>query len=172
MLFGPFWAAGTQRNSGTGPKPEKHNFPVQGVPKRKKKVTTLSGMVVRNFLTVYVSTDRTPTGGKTQNTRIFGHFGLGRPLVLREIPGPGRKRKIVVSRAQAENGKKRNFPALGVPKSKKKGYHAIWDGCPQLFGSFRFAQTDPQGREIAKYGYFRPFGPTRPLALREIPGAG
>ena len=31
-------------------------------------------------------------------------------------------------RAQAENGK----PARGVPKSRKKSYHEIRDGCPQL----------------------------------------
>ena len=62
--FGPFWAAGTERNSGAGPKTEKRNFPVLGVPKRGKKVTTLSGMVIRNFLTVYVLADWTPRAGK------------------------------------------------------------------------------------------------------------
>ena len=36
----------------------------------KTKVTTLSGMVVRNFLTFYVLPDRTPRGGKSQNTGI------------------------------------------------------------------------------------------------------
>ena len=58
-------------------------------PKTEKKVTLLSEIVVRNFVTVYVLTDRNPTGGKTRNTRIFGHFSLGRPLALREIPGAG-----------------------------------------------------------------------------------
>ena len=58
-------------------------------PETEKKVTTLFGMVVRNFLTIYVLTDRTPTGRKTRNTRILGHFGLGGPLALREILGPG-----------------------------------------------------------------------------------
>ena len=64
-------------------------------------------MVARNFLTFYVLAGQTPTGGKTRNTRILGHFGLGWPLALEEIPGPGRKRK------------KRNFTVLGVPKQKK-----------------------------------------------------
>ena len=91
--FGPFWAAGTRRISGIGPKTAKHNFPVLGVSKRKTKVTTLSGTVVRNVLASYILTDQTPTGGKTRNTRIFGHFGLGRPLALEE------------NRDQAEIGK-------------------------------------------------------------------
>ena len=57
------------------------------------KITTLSGMDVCNFLTFYVLTDRNPTGGKTQNRRILGHFGLGRPLALRGIPGTGGKNR-------------------------------------------------------------------------------
>ena len=68
---------------------EKHKFPVQGVPKQKKKVAKQSGMVVRNFFTLYVLADRTPRGGKSQNMGISGHFGPGRPLALREIPGAG-----------------------------------------------------------------------------------
>ena len=43
-------------------------------PKTEKKVTTLSGMVVSKFLTAYVLTDRTPTGGKTQKNEDFGTF--------------------------------------------------------------------------------------------------
>ena len=34
--FGLFWAWGTQRNPGRSPKIEKRNFPVLGVPKRRK----------------------------------------------------------------------------------------------------------------------------------------
>ena len=41
---------------------------------------------VRNFFTFFVLTDRTPRGGKSRNTGVLGHFGLGRPLALREIP--------------------------------------------------------------------------------------
>ena len=67
-------------------------------PKTEKKNTTLSGMVVRNFLTFYVLTDRTPRGGKNAKYKNFGPFGLGRPLALIEIPGPGRKQKIAISR--------------------------------------------------------------------------
>ena len=68
------WAPGTQRNSGTGPKTEKRNFLALGVPKSKKKITTLSGTVVRNFFTVLP--DWTPRGGKSRNT---GLAPSGRP---------------------------------------------------------------------------------------------
>ena len=108
-----FWAAGTWRNSGPGPKTEKRNFPVLGGPKRGEKVTTLSGMVVRNFLTLYVLADQTPRGRKSRNTGISGD--------------------------------------------------AIRDGCLQLFYRSRFARPGLQGREIAKYGYFRPFWPRTAL---------
>ena len=61
-------------------KNRKTQFPGARGPETEQKITTPSGMVVRKFLAVYVLTDRTPTGGKTRNTRILGHFGLGRPL--------------------------------------------------------------------------------------------
>ena len=65
-------------------------------------------MVVHNFLTVYVLTDRTPTGRKTRNTRISGDFWARTALGTYRNPGPGPKTK------------NRNFPVLGVPKRKKK----------------------------------------------------
>ena len=37
-------------------------------PEIDKKVTTLSGMVLRNFFTFCVLTDQTPRGGQSQNT--------------------------------------------------------------------------------------------------------
>ena len=86
--FRPFWprtAFGTQINPGRGLKTKNHNFPALGSRSRKK----ISGMVVRNFLTFYILPDRTPTGGKSQNTGILGHFGLGRPLAPGEIRGAG-----------------------------------------------------------------------------------
>ena len=42
---------------------------------------------VRNFFTVYALADRTPTGRKSRNTGVLGHFGLGWPLALGEVPG-------------------------------------------------------------------------------------
>ena len=113
-VFGPLGAAGTWRNSGPGSKTEKHNFPEIGVPKRKKKVTTPSGMVVRHFVTFYVLTDQTSTGGKTRNTGILGHFGLGRPLALGEIPSPGQKRKIAISWCWGAGNEKKVTTLCGV----------------------------------------------------------
>ena len=76
-----------------------------GVPKSEKNVTTLSGMVFRNFVTFYVLANRNPTGKKRRNTGGLCHFGLGQPLALGKILGPGRKR---------------NLPTLGVPLWEKK----------------------------------------------------
>ena len=45
MVFWPVLASGTWRNSGPGPKTDKHNFPVLGEPLAKNNVTTLSVMV-------------------------------------------------------------------------------------------------------------------------------
>ena len=41
-----------------------------------KKITTLSGMGVRNFFILYILPGRTPRGRKSRNTGILGHFGL------------------------------------------------------------------------------------------------
>ena len=67
-------------------------FPGAGGPETEKK-TTLSGMIVRNLLTVYVLTERTPTSEKSQTMGVLGHFRLGRASALKEVPGPGRNRK-------------------------------------------------------------------------------
>ena len=56
---GDLVVAGTYRNSGTGPNTERRNLPALGVPKSKRKVTTLSRMVVRNFFTCCVLTSET-----------------------------------------------------------------------------------------------------------------
>ena len=50
-------------------------------------------------------------------------------------------------------------PEQQGPEIGKKSYHAIRDGFPRLFDGLRFA----------RFGHF---GLGRPLALREIPGAG
>ena len=134
-----FGAAGTQRNSGP-------RFPALGVPNSKKKLPRYPGWLSTSFLHFYLLPDRTPMGGKSRNTEFLGPFGLWH--------GRGLKTQ------------KHNFLALGVPKSKKKRYHAIRDGCPQLFYILRFGRLNPQGREIAKYWGFRPLVPRH----REIPG--
>ena len=68
---------------------EKTQFLGARGPETKKQSYPLSGMVVRNFFTVYVLADRNPRGGKSRNTGILGHFGPGRPLALIEITGAG-----------------------------------------------------------------------------------
>ena len=54
------------------------------------------------------------------------------------------------SRTRAEIGKPKFSGARG-PEMEKKGYHAIRDGCPQLFDDVSFPRLDPHGREIAKF---------------------
>ena len=67
-----------------------------------------------------------------------------------QIPGP------------VKNGKTR-FPGARGPEIEKNSYHAIRDGCLHLFYVLRFDRPDPQGREIAKYRFFRPLWPRASL---------
>ena len=75
----------------------------------KKKLTTISEMVVRNLLTLLKFCPTGPTGAGNRKIRgVLGHFGLGRPLAFREIPGPGRNRKNANSRCKGSlNGEKK-----------------------------------------------------------------
>ena len=62
---------------------------------------------------------------------------------------------LETSRAWAENGKKRKFPVIGFPKSKRTlPRYPGW-----LSATLCFARTAPHGQEIAKYGHFGHFGP-------------
>ena len=116
-------------------------------------------MVFRNFFAFYVLPDRTPTGGKSKNMGFLGHFGPGRPWALGEIQGPGRNRKKANPRCKGS-------------RNGKISYYSIWDGCLQLFYTLRLGRPDPQGREIAKYGNFRPFWPRMALGTSRNLGAG
>ena len=87
-------------------------------PGTEKKVTTLSGMVVRNFFTVYVLTDRTPTGGETRN------------------------RHLEKSRARAENGKSK-FPAAEGLETKEKLLTRYLGWLSPTFLHFTFWPTGP-----------------------------
>ena len=118
---------------GPGRYRKKHKFPVQGVPKRKRNVTTLFGMVVCDFLTFYVLADQTPRGGKSRNTGMLGHFGPRRPLALRQVPGRGRKRKNAISRCQGH----------------------FWGGNPDA------PKVSPQKCATFLHFTFRPTGPPR-----------
>ena len=106
-------------------------------------------MVVRNFLTVYVLTDRTPTDRKSQNMGGLGYFGLGRPLALKEIPGPGRNRRNTISWC------------YGSQNGEKKCYHAIRDGCPQFFYILGFER--PRGGKSQNTDFPGPVGLGQPL---------
>ena len=59
---------------------------------------------VRNFFTFCILADRTPKGGKSQNTGFPGPFGLGQPLALREIPGQNRKTRFPGARGTFGGG--------------------------------------------------------------------
>ena len=116
-------------------------------------------MVVRNFFTFYLLADRTPMGGKSQNMGVLGHFGLGRPLALREIPGLGRKRK------------KCNFLVLGALLGGKSGRPKSFS--PKVRNFFTccvLADRTPTAGKSRNTGILGHFGLGRPLALREIPG--
>ena len=57
---------GTERNSGRGPKTQKHNFLVLGTLLGGKSGRPKSlSLKVRNLFTFYVLADRTPMGGKS-----------------------------------------------------------------------------------------------------------
>ena len=102
-------------------------------------------MAVPNFFTFSVLTDRTPRGRKSQNTGFLGPVGLWH---------------FEKSRAQAEN-RKTQFPGTRGRKLEGKNYHAIRDGCLQLFYILHFDRPDPQGREILFF--LGPFGLGQPL---------
>ena len=114
-------------------------------PKIEKKV---SGMVVRNFFTFQVLADRTPRGGKSQNTGILGHFGLWH---------------LMKSRARAENGKKRNFPALGIPKSKNNVTTLTRIVVCNFFTLCVSTDRTPRGGKSENIGFLGPFGLGQPL---------
>ena len=93
MVSRPFWPRAALGTS--GPKTEKHNFLELGRRLGGKSIRPKSfSQKLRNFFTVCVLADRTPGGGKSQNTVFLGPFGLGQPLALGEIPGQKGKNTI------------------------------------------------------------------------------
>ena len=123
----------------------------------RKNVTTLSRMVFRNFL---------------RNTFFFrsGPQVVAKGDLLGFWPALGRGH-FEKFRARVKN-RKTQFPgARGTFGEKICPPQKFTPDILQLFYILRFGRTDPQGREIAKYGVPRPFGRGQPLALREILGA-
>ena len=112
----------------------------------------------RNFFTFYVLPDRTPTGGKSQNTGILGHLSLGRPLALTEISGLGRNQKNAIYRCY------RHF--LGELRTPQK----LFLESAQLFAFYVLADQTPTGGKSGNTGLLGHFGLGRLLALSEIPG--
>ena len=107
-------------------------------------VTMLSGMVVRNYLTVYVLTDQTPTAGSTRNTRFWAVLAYD-----------GRWR-LEKSRARAEN-RKSQFPSARGPEIEEKKVTTLSGMVVRNFCIFYvLANRTPRGGKIAKYGDFRP----------------
>ena len=92
---------------------------------------------------------------------VLGHFGLGRPLALEEIPSPGPKSE-----------KNAIFLVLGVPKrGKKLPRYPEWLSETFLHHTFwpTRTPTDGKSQNTCILGHV---GPGRPLGLGEIPGAG
>ena len=84
VVFWPVLGPGHREEFRAQAKNRKRNFQVLGVPKRKgsRQVTTLSGMVVRNFLAFYAFADRTPTDG-----RAIARYEGSRPFWSRTAVG-------------------------------------------------------------------------------------
>ena len=117
---------------------------------KKKKLPRYPGWLSAAFLHFPFSPTGPPMGGKSQYMGGLAHFDLGRPLALREIPGPDRNRKNTNSRCKgSRNGGKR------LPR------YPGW--LPATFLHFTFWATNPKGQEIAKYGGLGHFGIGRPL---------
>ena len=127
--FRPFWprtAVGTWRNPGPGPKSEKNtNFRFKGSRNGKAKLLRYPGCPQL----VYISGFGRPDAQGRQIAKCGDFWPFWPRTPFGTWRNPGRRLKT----------EKLIFPAPGVPKSKKKSYHAIQDGCPQLFYGLSFA---------------------------------
>ena len=118
-------------------------------------------MAVRNFFMFSVLPERTPKCGESQNTGISGHFGLGRPLALREKSwGWAENIKIQFPGARGTFGVKIRTPQKILPVRKVRNF----------FTFYVLADRTSTGGKSQNTGFLGHFGLGRPLALREIPG--
>ena len=117
-------------------------------------------MVVRNLFTFYVLPDQTPTGGKSQNTGILGHFGLRRPLAAWRNPGAGPKTE------------KCNSPVLGALLGGESGRPKSFSPKVRNLLHFTFWPTGPPraGNRELREGFLRPFWPRRALGTERNSG--
>ena len=147
-----FWPIlGTKRNSGPGPKSEKHNFPELGALLGKKSVCPRNfSLKLCNFFTFCVLAHRTPRGGKSQNTGFLGHFGLGQPLGTYRNSGP--------------KTEKCNILELGAFLEKKSVRPKSFSQKLRNFFAFCvFAVWTPRGGKSQNTGFLGPFGLAQPL---------
>ena len=108
-------------------------------------MTTPSGRVFRNFLGNNFYFDRTPRWSQKVIYWISGPFWA---TGTQRNSGPGaRNRKTQFPGARGTFG-------VGIRPPQK-----ILPEIAQLFYILRFGRLDPQGREIAKCWFFRPFWP-------------
>ena len=144
---GLFWAAGTWRNSGPGPETKKHNFPELGTLFRPP-INFLPE--IAQLLCILCFGPRDPQGQEIAKYWFF------RPFWPRVAPWHLKK-------FRAEN-RKTQFPgARGTFGGEICPPQKFLPESVQLFYRLRFGPRDPQGREIAKYWFFRPFWPRAAL---------
>ena len=104
-----------------------------------------------NIFTFCVFADRTPRGGKSQNTGFLGPLGLGQPLGTWRNSWP-------------KTGK-HNFPEVGGLLGNKSARSKIFS--PKSCNFFTFcvlADRTPTGGKSQHTGVLGPFGLGQPLA--------
>ena len=112
---------------------------------------------LRNFFTFCVLAERTPRGGKSQNTGFLGPLGLGQPLGTERNSGP--------------NTQKCNFPELGALLGEKSVRpKSFSQKVRNFFTSCVLADQTPTGGKSQNTVFLGTFGPGQPSALREILG--
>ena len=127
-----------------------------GVPKRKINVTTLYGIAVRNFFTVYVFARPDPYRWETPQIRGFeapwaqdGHWHSDD------------------SQARAENGNGHSFPVLGALSGGESGRPKRFFPKVRNFLAFSvLADQTPRGEKSQSTGILGHFGLGRPSVLR------
>ena len=120
---------------------------------RKKSVCPKSfSLKLRNFSTLCVFANRTPRGGKSQNTGFLGPFGLGQPL------------------GRAENGKTQFAGARGTFGKKSVRPKSFSPKLRNFFTFCALAGRNPTGGKSQITAVLGTFGLGQPLALREIQG--
>ena len=142
------WNKPEQQQQAASPAGPRAGFAAKGAPKWRKKATTLSGMVFRNFIGNDLFSGRTPPVGNGDLVVVWPVLGLWHLEKSCVWAGSGRKTE------------KHNFPVLGALLGGQSGRpKSLSPEMSQLFYILCFGRPDPQRREIAMYWGFRPFWP-------------